>query len=549
MLYIINSLFLAVLLTLLSTQALAVDDCVTNDYLVDDEGGTITRNKNVLLAELATDNPAAWTATAISNKNISRAIKALPCIIKRSMKKTEVPGVAVAVVRANEVLFTGGFGLRKVGSPELVNADTVFQLASLSKPIGATIISRAVSKGVVAWNDRVIDYLPWFRIGGDYVSRNITLGDLYSHRSGLPEHAGDELEDLGFMRKQVLHRLAQLPLGLFREQYAYTNFGLTAAAEAVAKANNTNWEQLSEDLLYRPAGMSTTSSRYSAYLSAENRAVNHRRFHGRWVVGPPRNAQAQSPAGGVSSTANDMAKWMQLQLGNGVLDNLQLIRPEILQIMRQPHITSSHAKEPVARPAAYGFGIGTGVDGTGHVRWSHSGAFLSGVSAHVVFIPGGDLAITVLSNSEPHGVPEAIAAAFVDIVETGKERRDWLSAYATIFESMYVNQSILANQQRPAIPKPHRAIADYTGNYYNDYFGLVTVAENRGDLMMSLGPVPYYFSLTHWEGNMFAYFPRGENAVGVSAVIFDPETHRLTVENLNAQGLGEFVSTISTNAL
>ena len=540
-----KNIILAVTLAISSSLILAQESCVSSHYL-DIDGGIVKAAKKInrpkgSTATLAMGNPGAWTDTKITNVNIARAVKALPCIIQRTMNTTGVPGVAVAVVRANEVLLARGFGLREVGRPELVDADTVFQLASLSKPVGATVISRAVSNGSASWTDPVVQYLPWFRIGDDYVTKNVTIGDLYSHRSGLPDHAGDVLEDLGFSREPILHRLAQLPSGLFRDQYSYTNFGLTAAAEAVAKANNTSWEQLSEDLLYRPAGMKATSSWYSAYLSASNRAVTHQRQAGKWVPGPPRNPQPQSPAGGVSSTANDMARWMQLYLGNGTLGGVELIKSDILQIMRQPHVISLRAKDPAARSSSYGFGIGTGADGTGHVRWSHSGAFLLGTSTYIIFIPGGDIAIVVLTNGEPHGIPESIAATFVDIVETGNELRDWLPAYAAIFERMYVNPSELAGKKRPVTPKPARPLTDYAGVYHNDYFGLATITVTNGDLVMSLGPTPYRFPLTHWDGNVFSYLPIGENALGITAVIFDPEAQTLTVENLNEHGLGKFV--------
>ena len=312
----------------------------------------LAASPNILTA--VAENPAVWTYTGITDENISRAVKALPGIIRDAMEKTGVPGISVAVVRKDQVLLTAGFGVRLAGGEDIVDADTVFQLASLSKPVGATVISVAVSMGDVAWDEPVRRYLPWFTLENEYVSDHVTLADLYSHRSGLPDHGGDLLEDLGFGREHILRQLRLLPLGSFRDQYAYTNFGLTAAAEAVAQALHTGWEDLSESLLYRPAGMTSTSSRYSDYLSAENRAVTHQRRSGVWIPGPPRNPDPQSPAGGVSSTANDMARWMQLQLGNGTLDGVPLIGdPAVIQLMRQPRFFSSLYADPRARMSMY----------------------------------------------------------------------------------------------------------------------------------------------------------------------------------------------------
>jgi len=492
----------------------------------------------------ATGNPDAWTFTKITDENIARAVEALPAIVQEAMAKTGVPGIAVAVVRAEEVLLTEGFGVRLVGTAEEVDADTVFQLASLSKPIAATVVSIAVSDsdGGVAWDDPVHKYLPWFRIGNLFVSKNVTIGDLFAHRSGLPDHAGDHLEDLGFKRRQILRRLSLLPLVPFRAEYIYTNFGLTAAAEAVATAYESNWDDLSEDLLYRPARMVSTSSRYADYLSAVNRAVTHQRRSGVWIPGPPRDPDPQSPAGGVSSTANDMARWMQLQLGNGTLEGQPkpLIKRDVIQVMRQPHSISKAATEPLARSTMYGFGLVTSVDGTGHVRWSHSGAFFLGAATNVVMVPGGDIGITVLTNGAPHGIPEAISAQFVDILETGSVQRDWLPLYEHAFDGMYVNPSKLAGKKPPVHPKPPQPLGRYAGTYRNRYYGeaRITVVEDR--LMMALGTVPYHFQLTHWNGNIFAYYPTGENALGIAAVTFDPKVQTVTVENLDDDGLGTF---------
>jgi CubicO group peptidase (beta-lactamase class C family) len=417
----------------------------------------------------------------------------------------------------------------------------VFQLASMSKPVGATVISRAVSKGVVAWDDPVNKYLPWFRIGDDYVSKHVTLEDLYSHRSGLPDHAGDLLEDLGFERKQILKRLRLLPFGPFRAQYAYTNFGLTAAAEAVARAFHTTWEDLSQDLLYQPAGMFHTSSRYDDYISAANHATTHQRnSSGEWFPGPPRDPDPQSPAGGVSSTANDMARWMQLQLGNGELDEVELIKPDIIQVMRQPRSFDSLSADPQARPSTYCLGLLLKADGTGNAVWSHSGAFLLGAATALTMIPAGDIGITVLTNGEPHGIPEAIAAEFVDIVETGELQRDWLSLYQQAFAPFYANPSELAGKDPPSYPVPSEPLSHYAGNYRNDYYGKARLTVNDDGLAMALGPEPQYYRLQHWDGNVFAYYPKGENALGITAVTFDQIRKTVTVENLDENGLGTF---------
>ena len=136
------------------------------------------------------------------------------------------------------------------------------------------------------------------------------------------------------------------------------------------------------------------------------------------------------------------------------------------------------------------------------------------------------------ANDDPDGPQKSI---------WGKEQRDWLTGYSTVFDPMYVNHSELAARKRPLKPAPARALSSYVGSYSNDYFGMADISLKQGRLVMALGPVPYNFELTHWDGNVFSYLPRGENAVGISAVSFNPDKLAVTIENLDEHGLGTFL--------
>src|SRR5690606_32720124 len=220
--------------------------------------------------------------------------------------------------------------VRQLGEPEPVDANTVFQLASVSKSVGATVVAAQIGKGLISWESPVVQQLPWFSLQDPASTAQVTVGDLYSHQSGWPAHAGDELEAVGYDRRQVLERLHLLPSAPLRTRYAYTNFGLTAAAEAVAAASGTDWEGLSEQVIYQPLGMNATSSRYSDFMSRANRAHPHIRLNGSFQLGVQRQPDAQSPAGGVSSSVQDMAKWMSLVLHDGKYEGKQLIPREAL---------------------------------------------------------------------------------------------------------------------------------------------------------------------------------------------------------------------------
>lgn len=309
----------------------------------------------VLAAAPPPQPPAQLTAA-----EVNAAVGKLDGIVRDGMERTGVPGVAVAVVYKDRVVYLKGFGVRHEGRSARIDPDTVFELASLSKPLASTVVAGAVGEGEgegegegdekIGWDDPVAAHLPGFALKDPWVTRNVTVADLFAHRSGLPDHSGDLLEDLGYDRDYILSHLRYEPLAPFRASYAYTNYGPTAAGQAVADAEGTTWEKLSEDTLYKPAGMDSTSSLFADYEAAKNRADLHVKApDGTWRAQFVRDADAQSPAGGASSSARDMSRWLRLQLANGKLDGEQIIPAAQLERTHLPAIVSNPRRR---RPAA-----------------------------------------------------------------------------------------------------------------------------------------------------------------------------------------------------
>ena len=385
------------------------------------------------------------------------------------------------------------------------------------------------------------ELLPWFALADPRVTQMLTIGDLYSHRSGLPDHAGDDLEDIGYDRRQVLERLRFAPLHSFRDEYAYTNFGLTAAAEAVAVAAGTDWATLSETAIYRPLGMTRTSSRFADYIGRDNRAVPHMRTGDAWAPREQREPDAQSPAGGVSSSVADMAKWMLMVLDGGA----PVLRPEALLPAISPQAVSDPPYAPDARAGFYGFGFGVGYSPSGRVELSHSGGFNLGAATVFRLIPSAGVGIVVLSNAQPIGAVESIALSFTDLVQFGEVTRDWYATIAPLIAPVTAPLGGLAGAAPPTDPAPGRAPAAYAGTYANDYFGAIEIAEEGGGLVLKAGPQPVAYPLTHWTGDSFVFEPGGENAPDgtrseVSFRMGADTADAVTVEFWNGEGLGTF---------
>jgi CubicO group peptidase (beta-lactamase class C family) len=477
---------------------------------------------------------------------VDKAVRELDALAAKQIQGNTVPGLAIAVIFQDKVVYAKGFGVRDVNGKATVNADTVFQLASVSKPVGATVVAALVGEGKITWDSKLHDLDPAFEMFDPWVTREITIRDMYAHRSGLPDHAGDLLEDFGFGRAEVLRRLRyQPPESSFRSHYAYTNFGLTAAAVAAAKASGAEWETLSEEKLYKPLGMSSTSSRYSDFAGRANKALGHVLVQGKWVQKFQRHPDPQSPAGGVSSSVNDMAKWVRLELADGKFEGKTIVNEKALNETRQPQIVTSYSPF-TGLPSFYGLGWNVSYDEQGRLRLNHSGAFALGAATHVNLVPGEHLGVVVLTNAYPVGVAEALGTIFIETALYGKPTQDWFPLYKKLFTdpAMFGVATGFDYAKTPATPAPALKTDAYVGTYSNDFFGDLSITKQGDRLVMALGPQHKTFPMQHYDRDTFTWYTESEDVSGTSGIIFtiggDGRASQLTVENLNADGRGTF---------
>lgn len=498
----------------------------------------------------AIENPNATPGVPTNEAYVAAAIEKVDGIAQQVFDQAGIPGMAVAVVHQGETVFSKGYGVREIDKPDAVDATTVFQLASMSKSIGATVVAAEVGKGTVAWDTPLVENLPEFLLSDPYVTQNVTIADMYSHRSGLPGHAGDVLEDMGFDQQTVLKGLEYLPLNPFRAVYNYTNFGLTAAGESVAAAAGTDWATMSQQDVYTPLGMTETSSKFSDFQASPNRAAGHVLVDGTYQATYVRDPDAQTPAGGVSSTVTDVANWLAMILNDGkAADGTQVAEPEALRAALTPVIRSgdgSPTPEQIdARAGFYGYGFDISNDSTGRVRIAHSGAFVTGAGTTFMVIPDLDLGIVVLTNAVVNGTGEAVTNSFADVAEFGSVQRDWLPIQHALFAGATAPSGQLLGQTAPVSPASAAPNAAYVGTYQNDFFGPMTVNDSAGQLVLTIGPNDQQFPLTHWDGQTFTMNPSVNNVDdgSISQVTFDitgDTASAVTVEYWDEQGQGTF---------
>lgn len=486
-------------------------------------------------------------SVTLGDQQLQSAIETADAMAQKAIDDKTVVGMAIAVVKNDKVVYRKGFGLREVGKDAKVDADTVFQLASVSKSISSTVVAGLVGEGKITWDSKISDLDPGFELSEPWATREVTLRDFYAHRSGWPEHAGDLLEDIGYNREQVLHRMRyQEPESSFRSHYAYTNFGITEGAVAASKAYGTTWEAASEERLYKPLKMNSTSSRYSDFIARSNKALGHVLVDGNWTHKTQRQPDAQSPAGGVSSSVNDLAQWVRLQMGKGKVDGVQVIDAAALAETHKPHMMTSFS--PLNNlPGFYGLGMNVNYDEKARLRLSHSGAFAMGAATNISMAPDQQIGIIVLTNCYPIGFAEAVASTFMDVALDGKSSRDWVALFKKVFadpKTLGLNPDARDYSKPPANAVAALSNDAYVGTFANKFFGDVAIATKDGALVLALGPNKIERVLKHYDRDVFSYETFGENASGLSAVTFavgaDGKATSVEIEALDIHGQGLF---------
>ena len=482
--------------------------------------------RSMALAQQA--SPAAVDHAAISADQVEVALGKLDALIEDAMTRTGVPGAAVAVVYNDEVVYERAFGVREVGKPDAVTPETVFQLASMSKSISSTLVAAVIGDGATTWDAVAADVLPGFALNDPWWTSQVTLRDLFSHRSGLPGYAGDGLTStFGYGREESVQRIQHIPpASPIRSRFAYTNLGLSIAAYAAAEAAGLAWEDLADQRLFAPLGMTTSSYRVADYLAQANRAAPHYRTRaGEWALGEVTEADASAPAGGVSTNVQDLTQWMRLHLGGGIFEGSAVVASAPLMETRRPQILEESPPDPADGPALfYGLGWRLQYDDRGRLIVQHIGDFNSGFRTGVSLMPTAGLGIVVLSNGWPNALPDGIPRAFFEIVDRGEPSADWVGQFEERTAQGLAALSALAPfpPGNPPENQPHLALESYVGTYSNELYGEIAVRDVDGGLLMEYGPLPSQLELEHWDRDVFTYPlpPSGEVLLGKLGIQF-----------------------------
>jgi CubicO group peptidase (beta-lactamase class C family) len=424
----------------------------------------------------------------------------LDAYVARSMKEFEIPGLSLAVVKDGKVVYAKGYGVRKLGDSAPVTENTLFGIASNTKAFTAAALAILVDEGKLSWDDPVIKHMPSFRLADPYVTNELMVRDLLSHRAGLGLGQGDLLyfPPTDYTPAQVVeHGRYFKPVSSLRSKYAYNNFMFEVAAQLVPQVSGMPYDQFVTERIFKPLGMNSSMVTAAAYKPGGDWATPHSRgwrLEGKLEAIPVTIDNAWEGAAGIKSSAADLAKWMNAQLNSGKLpDGRPLFSEAAQRQMWSIQIPITISVSPTtpkglipARPQFAGYGLGWSLrDYRGRKIVSHGGA-LTGMVSTVQLVPDQHLGIVVLTNQEETGAYMAIVYHILDHVFQSPEN-DWISAYKQQRDDSIHRANEKEQKDAAARVKDSRSLASpekLAGRYHDDWYGDVTITNENGKLVL-----------------------------------------------------------------
>lgn len=430
------------------------------------------------------------------------------------LREFKVPGASIAIVKDGKVLLARGYGLRTLGQPARVDSRTNFGIASNTKLFTATALALLVEEGKLRWDDRVVQHVPAFAMSDPYVTREMTIRDLLVHRSGLGLGAGDLLwwPASTYDRKEIVRRLRFIPLATsFRTAYAYDNVLYSVAGEVIEAISGQTWEQFIEKRILSRVGMTGTTVLHSSAAATGNIAGTHAEVNGRLTRVPPMTSDNTNPAGGINSNADDMAKWMIVQLDSGRLaDGSRLFKQattaQLWELVTPIPIGEPPPELAFLKPNFIGYGLGVVLgDYRGRKLVQHTGG-LPGYLSKVAMIPDLRLGVAVLTNQESGSAFNSIAYRVLDhFLEAPSV--DYPRIYRTVeARSAATNAATVkgAMATRALNSRPSLPLAKYAGVYADPWYGDVAIALEGGKLLIRFTHTPELTGeLEHWQYDTF----------------------------------------------
>ena len=462
---------------------------------------------SLVVAILFTFAVTLWAQTA--------APADLDSYVATSMKTFDVPGMALAIVKDGKAVVTRGYGVRKLGDPTPVDEHTMFAIGSNTKAFTTAALAGLVDAGRVAWHDPVYQRLPGFVMYDPYVSHEMTIRDLLTHRSGMGLGEGDLLfwPHSTYTREEIIYKLRFMkPASSFRSRFAYDNLLYMAAGQIIPAVTGTSWDDYISQHIFAPLGMNNSNVSNAAFHPGDDYAFPHSRVDGKLQVIPFEALDNAAPAGSINSCAADMAKWVQLQLNHGKFIDRD---GRLFSEQQSKEMWSAQTILPIGDPpsplaglkanfADYALGWGLR-DYHGRKLVGHTGG-VAGFVSRVMLVPEDNLGVVLLTNAEEDGAFDSILYHVLDHY-FHLSPTDWIAAYKSVKDTKEKDAAEAmkkAEGARAANSKPSLPLEKYAATYNDAWYGPITIRSETGGLVITFDHTPSMIGdLQHWQYDTF----------------------------------------------
>lgn len=410
-------------------------------------------------------------------------------VVESARQAFDVPGIAVAVIKDGKIVHSKGYGVRSLDTKQPVDENTLFGIASNTKAFTTAALGMLVDEGKLQWDDKVVKYIPEFQLYDPWVTKEFTIRDLLTHRSGMGLGAGDLMffpDSSDFTTKDVINNLRYLKaVSGFRTKYDYDNNLYIVAGEVLARASGKSWDDFIEQRILQPLGMNHSASAYDRLKDKTNVIDAHAPVNDKVQVITRHNGKADHAAGSIYSSIADLSKWVLLHLNQGKFGDKRLFSTRVLEERWSPQ-TIIQVRAPGyynTHFSAYGLGFGLS-DVKGYKQINHTGG-LEGMVTQITMIPELNLGIIVLTNQQEGGAFSAIANRIKDGY-LGLPVRDWVSLNASnrkqsLESAKKITDSIwndIASVQKLKSASP--VLTPFLGMYHDQWLGDVSISEKNG---------------------------------------------------------------------
>ncbi len=430
--------------------------------------------------------------------------------IPQLIEHFNTPGLAIAIVKDGKVQYTKGFGTKTINKNHPVDENTLFAIGSISKSFTALSLALLVDEGKLDWDDKVIDYIPYFQLYDPYVTNSFTIRDLLIHRSGLKEVSGGTLwyhSDLD--REEIVRGLKYLkPASGYRDKPAYQNTMYLVASNVVEAVIDGSWDNFVRNRILKPLGMNNTVITQAERKKSANISTPHIKDKEYNVIAiEQEKLDNMAPAASFYSSSNDMAKYMNFILNDGIVGGDTLLNREVFSELIKPQNHFPMFGGGIHNEfTSYGFGWWL-TPKNGNKIIDHSGG-VDGMSANLIMVKNKNFGVVVLTNSAENGL--IVFSLSFNIIgnflsdDGYKMVGNYLKSYHSKSDSIKTEQRKNVEASKIQNTKPSLSLEKYAGDYCDEMYGDIIISYKKNKLQIKFSHTPLFTGeLTHWHFDTF----------------------------------------------